>query len=131
MLIPTILKGVVVSGDGYGRKLGYPTANLSSVTPSLTELSLDPGVYAGTVTVCANNQVYKSGIVIGPLDAAGTPKVEAHLIDFSGDLYGQTLVYSVQQYLRPFRTYNDESALRADIASDIETIKTMNVCLPE
>ena len=50
-------------------------------------------------------KTYKAAIVIGPLDKSGLPKIEAHLIDFKGNLYGKHLNFILHKYLRPFRKF--------------------------
>ena len=70
----------MIKGDGYGRKIGFPTVNLDIKYGGVASV----GVYAGMANL--ENKNYKAGIVIGPND-----KVEAHLIGYNGDAYGKKL----------------------------------------
>ncbi len=109
--------GQVVQGDGLGRKLGYPTANLD-----VTGLVLPPnGVYAARATV--GSQSYRTVLNIGfrPTVATGAPqlRVEAHLLDFSGDLYGNEVQVEIGDKLRDERKFASTTELREQIARDI------------
>jgi len=114
--------GTVTRGERYGTTLGYPTANLS-----VTALDdVERGVYAGTAVREKSGATYRAGIVIG---AQGTnpPKVEAHLLDFSGDLYGETLTLHLVERLREIRSYANAEDLKRDIADDLKKIATRNL----
>ena len=109
--------GTVVRGDGLGRKLGFPTANLDA-----TGLALPPnGVYA--VHAETGGRRYRSVLNIGrrPTLESATPqlRVEAHLVDFAGDLYGSELEVSFCERLRPERKFESVGELREQIARDI------------
>jgi riboflavin kinase/FMN adenylyltransferase len=117
--------GTVIKGDGYGKKLGYPTANLDRDDYQKRNLALTHGVYGGIVTLGSSGEQYGAGIVIGPDDPTGLPKLEAHLIDFAGDLYGEMVTFHVKEYIRPFKEYESEEALKEAITQDIETIKNL------
>ncbi len=118
-------RGTVVEGDYYGRVLGFPTANLDKKNYSAGGSPIPSGVYAGIATTLHDNRVYKAGIVVGPIEKDGLPKIEAHLLDFSGDLYGKELELSLSVYLRPYRHFNGEDALKAQIKSDIEQVENL------
>lgn len=77
------------------------------------------GVYAGYATILNCGERYKAGIVIGPTDARGLPKLEAHLLNFSEDLYGVRLKLELTKFIRPFRKFTNERELTAQIARDI------------
>ncbi|MDC1205305.1 riboflavin kinase [Candidatus Pacebacteria bacterium] len=123
--------GQVIKGDGYGRIVGYPTVNIDRDDYLAQKLDLKHGIYAGFVTLETSQKNYLSGIVIGPFDTGGLPKLEAHLIDFSGDLYGEMVTFYIFKHIRPFKVYETKEALRVDIEKDITAIKEMNLCLPE
>src|ERR1019366_2597548 len=95
----TIL-GLVIRGDGYGRKLGFPTVNLETQTKDLPE----GGVYSGNAIL--KNQTYRAGIVIGPGD-----KVEAHLLGYSGDAYGSIVTLEIKSFIRKFEKFKTEREL--------------------
>src|SRR5262249_33565507 len=111
------LAGTVVRGDGLGHKLGFPTANLD-----VTGLVLPPrGVYA--VHVEGEGKRYRSVLNIGLRPTVERPEphmtVEAHLIDFAGDLYGHELEVTFLEKLRPERKFGSLAELRDQIARDI------------
>lgn len=101
------ISGTVVKGDGYGRKLGFPTANLETKD----ELP-KAGVYAGTALL--KDKEYRAGIVIGPGN-----KVEAHLIGYHGDAYGKTVILKINKFLREYKKFNTEEELIIQIKEDI------------
>jgi riboflavin kinase / FMN adenylyltransferase len=109
--------GTVVRGDGLGHKLGFPTANIDAAG-----LALPPnGVYA--VHAHVGDRRYRSVLNIGYRPTLRSPapqlRVEAHLIDFAGDLYGQELEVSFFGLLRPERKFDSLRDLREQIARDI------------
>lgn len=80
-------------------------------------------MYAGTATVVSREKVYKAGIVIEPRALFAPPKIEAHLIGFSGDLYDQELRLELQAYVRPFSQFGTEQELIEQIRADITVIE--------
>ena len=112
------LSGVVISGDALGRQLGFPTANLDP-----TGLVLPPkGVYA--VHADTGGQTYRAVLNIGLRPTIERPnpqlRVEAHLLDFSGDLHGQDLELSFVEKLRDEKKFRSVEELRQQIAEDIQ-----------
>lgn len=120
------VSGIVIHGDGFGRTLGFPTANIDRDEYIEKECDLAHGIYAGVVTRESGAQ-FVSGIVIGPVDKQGLPKLEAHLLDFDGDLYGERLTFSIKDFLRPFEEYETMEMLKAAIKKDITTIKNLDI----
>ena len=111
------LAGTVVRGDGLGHQLGFPTANLDA-----TGLALPPhGVYA--VHAEAGGKTYRAVLNIGLRPTLQNPnpqlRVEAHLIDFAGDLYGQELEVAFVEKLRAENQFASLAELRQQIARDI------------
>jgi riboflavin kinase/FMN adenylyltransferase len=109
------LDGEVVHGDGRGRKLGFPTANL------ITEKEILPrdGVYA--VKVKWREHYYDGVINIGsrPTFAGSAPTLEIHLLDFQGDLYAERLrIYFVDR-LRDEQRFASVEDLQKAVADDI------------
>lgn len=102
--------GVVVRGDRRGRRLGYPTANIP-----LGDAPLRHGVYAGR----ALGHAAAVSVGVRPTFGHGLePLLEAHLLDFSGDLYGRELSVELLAFLRPEERFDDIDALRVQIEED-------------
>lgn len=111
------LEGVVVEGEKLGRKLGYPTANVA--LPAGLALPKD-GVYLAAIHV--EGEPARGGLaVIGTRPSVGgvSRTVEAHLLDFSGDLYGRRLRLEFLSRLRDVQKFDSLDALKAQIALDV------------
>lgn len=119
---PTLI-GEVVSGQGRGRLLGFPTANVA--VPAEVRLPAF-GVYACRVK---SHSFLMPGIVnIGQRPTFGvnlTPTVEVHLFDFSGDLYGEKLRVELRHFLRPERRFAGPDDLRRQILEDISKAREL------
>ena len=105
------IEGIVQKGDGKGKELGFPTANIPCAD------SVPSGIYAGEVIwkgIPYPAAVYKE-------DGKGV--VEAHLLDFSGDLYGETLKVIAHTRVRDAKVFPNEKELIAAIKKDIENIR--------
>jgi riboflavin kinase/FMN adenylyltransferase len=120
---PHRVDGVVVRGDRRGRDMGYPTANVES--PPFTAIPAD-GVYAGhLVTRDARSGVskerYPAAISVGtnPTFQGSRRTVEAFVLDYDGDLYGEHVGVEFVQRLRPMVAFPDVEALLAAIAQDV------------
>jgi len=113
-----IIKGIVIKGDGYGKKIGYPTINLSR--RNFLKMKMKPafGVYAGEVKL--SGKTFRAGIVIGPLDKGGKPKVEAHLINYRGRPYGVKVVFEIKKFIRRFKKFKSEKELIKQIEKDLK-----------
>ena len=118
-----IIEGKVLKGDGYGRKLGFPTANLDRKQFIKDKLDLPLGIYAGMAFLHHKNLIRKAAIVIGPLDKKNQPKLEAHILGFSGRLYGKKLTLYPYKFLRPFEVFKTEKILVAQIKKDIKRVE--------
>jgi riboflavin kinase/FMN adenylyltransferase len=117
---PYALCGRVVAGDRLGRQLGFPTANLD-----VANLVLPPhGVYAAGTKF--NGQFYRVALNIGvrPTVAMGPQlRVEAHLLDFAGDLYGAELAVEIEAKLRDERRFDSVAELQKQIVRDVAAVR--------
>ncbi|MGA1419722.1 MAG: bifunctional riboflavin kinase/FAD synthetase [Ilumatobacteraceae bacterium] len=113
------VRGTVVQGDKRGRTIGFPTANVA-IDASLC-LPAD-GVYAARVTI-GDGSVHSAAINIGRrptfYEHAQHSLLEAHLLDFAGDLYGQTLRVAFVDFLRGERKFAGIDELRSQLQTDI------------
>lgn len=119
------ISGRVLHGLKYGRKLGFPTANLDRKDWSRKKLKIKYGVYAGCASVVESQKIFKAGIVIGPKDKQGLPKIEAYLLNFSGNLYGKTLRLELNRFLRPYKNFINVDELKKQIAKDVKQIRKL------
>ncbi|MBI3158724.1 MAG: bifunctional riboflavin kinase/FAD synthetase [Chloroflexi bacterium] len=112
------LRGVVVRGDGRGRTIGIPTANLSIPTERAVPAN---GVYAGWAKVGEAQWPAVTNIGVRPTFASDAPMrtVETHLLDYEGDLYGRELELSFTARLRGEQKFSGVEALVAQIHADI------------
>jgi riboflavin kinase/FMN adenylyltransferase len=110
---PAEVEGTVVSGDARGGTLGYPTANLR-VEPDLLVPAY--GIYAGWTAG------HRAAVSIGtnPHYGGRERRVEAFLLDFDGDLYGERLIVELWDRLREERAFASEEDLVAQITRDVE-----------
>jgi riboflavin kinase/FMN adenylyltransferase len=109
---PPEVEGIVVRGHGRGRELGFPTANLD-VPPDL--LVPPDGVYAGW----AGGRRAAVSIGTNPHFDGVERRVEAHLLDFDGDLYGERLVLEIWSPIREQRRFESLEELVAAIGDDV------------
>jgi riboflavin kinase/FMN adenylyltransferase len=118
---PYAVSGRVVGGDRMGRKLGFPTANLD-----VTGLLLPPnGVYAGMAKV--KQKKFRVALNIGfrPTMAPAMRRlcVEAHLLDFDGNLYGGELTVEIAGKLREEKKFATLAELRRQISLDLAVLR--------
>lgn len=108
--------GPVGRGDARGRTLGFPTANLVVPEEKLTPAA---GIYAAVART--ETGPHQAAVSIGtrPTYGPGALTVEAYLLDFQGDLYGQTLRLAFVQRLREEIAFTSEAALVRQIAEDV------------
>lgn len=126
LLQPYKLEGKVVTGAQRGRTLGFPTANLDAISV----LVPSQGVYAARVTRVdgLQNGTVKSveqklvALHIGPNPTFGedAKKVEAHILDFEGDLYGATIELELLSEIRGVQKFPSKEALLAQLKQDIQ-----------
>jgi riboflavin kinase/FMN adenylyltransferase len=113
---PAEVEGTVVSGDARGGTLGYPTANLR-VEPDLLVPAY--GIYAGWAAG------HRAAVSIGtnPHYGGHERRVEAFLLDFAGDLYGERLVVELWQRLRGEQAFASEAELVEQIGRDVNAAR--------
>ena len=114
---PPEVEGTVVAGDARGGTLGYPTANLAVPAELLVPAY---GIYAGSVGD------HRAAISIGvnPHYGGRERRVEAFLLDFEGDLYGQRLVVELWRRLRGEQAFSSEQELIEQIGRDVAEAQT-------
>ena len=110
------LTGAVEGGSARGRTLGFPTANVC-----IADRLLPPhGVYAVYATLPSGERRHGvANLGARPTFGQNTPTLEVHLLDWTGDLYGQPLRVAFASKLRDERAFSSSDALRDQIADDI------------
>ena len=109
-----MLSSVVVTGDGVGKKFGYPTANLQI---RRSQVTVSPGVYAARATL--ERVVYRAALII----RAEPWKIEVHLLNYNGpDFYGAFLTVDPIQKISELESYESTGELKEKIAADLKLI---------
>jgi riboflavin kinase/FMN adenylyltransferase len=120
---PFDLDGLVVPGAGRGRTIGFPTANIDTTN----ELRPAAGVYAVRVAMVGEQPLKWHGgaanIGVKPTFGGGEVTIEAHLFDFTGDLYGRKLRVQFLERLRPEKRFGSASELSSQIGRDLEAAR--------
>ncbi|HXF99501.1 MAG TPA: bifunctional riboflavin kinase/FAD synthetase [Bacteroidota bacterium] len=116
---PYMLEGIVVRGDGRGRQLGFPTANISPV--GRNKLIPARGVYVVEVRMDGRRFFGMMNIGVRPTVTDGTSQVlEVHLFDFDREIYGKELTLSFLKRLRAEQRFTSQQELVRQLASDRE-----------
>lgn len=118
---PYRIRGLVTHGAARGTELGFPTANLEAIDTLIPGF----GVYAGRAYV--DQTVHWAAMHIGPNPTFGErlAKVEIHVLDFAGSLYGQVLEVDFIRRLRDIRQFESASDLQAQVLSDVALIRNI------
>jgi riboflavin kinase/FMN adenylyltransferase len=120
-----VLEGVVVTGDRRGRLLGFPTANVE--LPAATQLPAD-GVYAGWFERPGGER-YVAAVSVGTRPTyyreGGGRLVEAYLLDFDGDLYGEQVRVGVGAMVRGQGRFAGSEELIAQMQRDVDAVRTL------
>lgn len=120
---PYPLTGIVVRGDGRGRELGFPTANIR--VSGVDKLVPAAGIYACHASVAGGR--YMGALHIGPrpsFPGAGTT-VEVFLLDFDGQLYGHEIRLELVEFLRPVAAFDKVQALKKQMRADVERTRAI------
>ena len=120
------LQGTIVAGEHIGHRLGFPTANLQLSVPE--KMLPQAGAYAVRVATAESHAPTFTGMMnIGhrPTFDGHHQTIEIHILDFSGDLYGQTLSVELVALLRPEQRFANEADLKAQLQADAEQARTL------
>jgi riboflavin kinase/FMN adenylyltransferase len=132
---PYSLVGTVVQGQQLGRTLGFPTANLALPDNKFLPRHGVYAVWVASVAPAITSDERASALpspVAGVMNLGYRPTVdgtrlavEVHLLDWAGDLYGQTLVVNLEQFLRPEQKFDSLEALQTQIDQDCAAAKSL------
>lgn len=123
---PFTIEGTVGHGNHQGTGLGYPTANIIADPEYLLP---KPGVYACYAIV--HHQRYLAMVNLGhnpTFNYTESLSLEAHLLDFSGDLYGTRLELQFIDYLREEKKFRSRENLIMQLEQDIQTVRKLLPC---
>lgn len=112
---PFTLRGTVVHGDARGRQIGFPTANLQPENQVIPR----NGVYACRVAIDGVTCNAVANLGVRPTFEGHTLRIEAHVLDFDGDLYGRSLELAFVARLRDEQRFDGVPALVAQLARDV------------
>lgn len=115
---PYSVRGVVVRGDGRGRELGFPTANLRIAERD--KLIPPQGIYA--VRAVLRTGTYAGALHLGPRPTfkGSPPTIELHVLDFDRDIYGEDVRVDFIRYVREIRPFGTIAALVEQMREDVE-----------
>lgn len=116
---PSKVTGCVVRGTGRGRAIGFPTINVT------VDDELPEGIYAGRVRL--RGESHLAAVHVGPVPTFDRtqPALEAHLLDFSQDCYGETVEVELIKRIRSIEVFDDAETLAARIAEDVAKIRKL------
>jgi riboflavin kinase/FMN adenylyltransferase len=123
---PFQIRGEVIGGDRRGRTLGFPTANLQ-----LADDGIPDGVWAGWFDVGAQRHLCAISIGRRPTFYAerGVRLLEAHIIDFDADIYGESVTVTPLRWLRGQRAFESPADLVAQLQRDVEECRGTSASL--
>lgn len=118
---PYSIRGIVVKGEGRGRELGFPTANLRTVGGD--KLVPPQGIYA--VKGILRRGSFTGALHLGPRPTfkGSPPSIEIHLLDFEGDIYGEEIRIDFVDYLREIAPFTSVAALVDQIREDVDAAR--------
>ena len=122
------LTGIITAGKQLGRTIGFPTANLD--VNDKNKLIPANGAYA-TIAITADGSKHKAMVNIGrrpTVDVKDAPiTIEAHLLDFNRDIYGQSLTLKFIKFLRPEKRFNSLEELSAQLFCDLNNVSLISI----
>jgi riboflavin kinase/FMN adenylyltransferase len=113
------LRGPVVRGRERGRTIGFPTANLASETECIPP----DGVYATRVILDDGAYPAIANIGMRPTFSESERSIEAHIFDFTRDIYGMRIKLELVERIRAERKFDNADALKAQIALDLSKVR--------
>ena len=120
-LFPVVLTGKVIHGKALGRTVGMPTANIEVTNKNLLPES---GVYVTRIKVGDETYLAVTNIGLRPtVDNEQQVTVEAHILDFNQDIYGQAVELEVHKFLRPIQKFGSLEEVLKQVKKDIEEAK--------
>ncbi len=113
------ISGKIVRGKGRGRSLGFATANIVYDTKAPIEY----GIYACWAMVRGSRFLAAVSVGVNEMFDEKEPTVEAHLLDFSGDIYGENVEITFVKRLREMQRFDTVEELKKQIKRDVEEVR--------
>jgi riboflavin kinase/FMN adenylyltransferase len=122
--LPMDLRGTVAHGDKRGRVLGFPTANINSDIPDMPY-----GVYASETRIAGQDRVWSSVTSYGtrPTFEGADQRIETHILDFQGDIYGCEIEVRLLSFIRPELRFTSVDELVTTMQNDLAQVRAMAV----
>lgn len=117
------ISGKIVRGKGRGKGFGFPTANVVLKGVYLARNPVSSGVYACWVTVCGKRFASATSVGVNEMFGEKSPTIEAHLLDFSGDIYGENVEIEFVKRLREMQRFPTVSALQEQMEMDVQQVR--------
>ncbi|NTV97963.1 MAG: riboflavin biosynthesis protein RibF, partial [Chlorobiaceae bacterium] len=118
-----MVSGTVVHGDERGRMIGFPTVNLELADPD--KLLPKSGVYAARTEVDGVSMKAMMNIGVRPTVSRDGPRsIEAHILGYSGSLYGKAMRFSLEKYIREERRFSSLEELKQQLEKDKKTVES-------
>jgi riboflavin kinase/FMN adenylyltransferase len=114
------VRGPVVKGDQRGRTIGFPTANVAVWDELLLPTN---GVYATYIWIGEARHLAATNVGVRPTVDGMKLTVEAHILDFDADIYGEDVRLEFVRRVRPEMKFAGLDALKAQIAADVEEVR--------
>ncbi len=111
--------GKIVRGKGRGKRLGFPTANVSFNA----KVPVEQGIYACWVIVRGKRFAAATSVGVNAMFDEKEPTIEAHLFDFSGDIYGENVEIAFVKRLRGMEKFANVELLKKQIQRDVEEVR--------
>jgi riboflavin kinase/FMN adenylyltransferase len=124
--LPISLRGTVAHGDKRGRILGFPTANINGEIAGM-----EYGVYASQTRIVGDDKVWLSVTSYGtrPTFAGADQRIETHILDFQGDIYGREIEVQLLSFVRPELRFTSVDELVTTMHSDLEQVRALTACI--
>lgn len=118
----------VLHGDKQGRKISFPTINLD---PNVWPADKEPGVYAAPVQI--EEHTFQGALYYGPRTTQNETHnvLEIYLLDFSQEIYGQDVSFSLHTFIRPVIHFKSFDELKVQIAKDVDDVRAAFSHKPE
>jgi riboflavin kinase/FMN adenylyltransferase len=116
--------GNIIKGDGRGKTIGYPTANIDI---SSIEIDVQPGVYSAKAKLKTEEKWHQAILFFGPKKTFDQIEntLEVHILDFDQEIYNQALEFTIEDFVRGPIKFNSVEELVGQIKTDISQVRNI------